>query len=300
MVLKCHKGNLKIGGIVRSGFLGFGEMSDDEQNNVMLFVILALSTECVLEGLLTSAPERFWVFHAVAAALCVWALSSGVKLAIQLSSISGVATFFNELELVWGLEDRARLITPAFVLLAASITLGWKIFSSGGTVPMPSQVLTQRAASNRKLTSGYEPYLVFLGAILVIYSLAIGDWLEREKWFGLFSDSVGFSEIRKIYQDLDISGDVYTTYLDFGYLLSYASAGVGVAVYLGKLTNRLIVSSKIMLALAIGSLFATFWHTAFVVDLLGNRDEIPLGVPAWVCSVGLGLISGCAFKNREG
>ena len=285
---------------MRSGFLGFGEMSDDEQTNAMLFVILALSTECVLEGLLTSAPERFWVFHAVAAALCIWALSSGTQLAIQLSSISGVATFFNELELVWKFEDRAQLITPAFVLLAASITLGWKVFSPGGTVPMPSQVLAQRSASSRKLTSGYEPYIVFLGAILVIYSLAIGDWLEREKWFGLFSDSVGFSEIRKIYEDLDISGDIYTTYLDFGYLLSYASALVGLAVYVGKLTNRMIVSSKIMLALAVGSLVATFWHTAFVIDLLGNSDEIPLGVPAWVCSVGLGMISACAWKDREG
>ena len=116
----------------------------------------------------------------------------------------------------------------------------------------------------------------------------------------MFSDSVGFSEIRKIYEDLDISGDIYTTYLDFGYLLSYASALVGLAVYVGKLTNRMIVSSKIMLALAVGSLVATFWHTAFVIDLLGNSDEIPLGVPPWMCSVGLGMISACAWKNREG
>jgi len=283
---------------VRSGFLGFGEMSDDEQTNAMLFVILALSTECVLEGLLTSSPERFWVFHAIAVALCVWALSSGVKLAMQLSSISGVVIFFNELELVWNFENRARLITPSFVILAASITLGWKVFSAGGTVATPSQFLPQRVASSRKLTSSYEPYVGFLGAILVVYSLAISNWLEIEKWFGLFSDSAGFGEIRRNYKDLGISGGVYTTYLDFGYLISYASAAVGVAVYFGKLTGRILVSSKIMLALAIGSLVATFWHTAFVVDLLGNGDKITIGVSAWGCSVGLGLISGCAWKNR--
>ena len=39
-------------GIMRRGFPGLGEMSDDDQSNVMLFVILALSLECVLEGLL--------------------------------------------------------------------------------------------------------------------------------------------------------------------------------------------------------------------------------------------------------
>ena len=57
---------------MRKGFLGMGDMSEDEQINAMLFVILALSLECVLEGLLQGAPERLWVFHGIAAAISVW------------------------------------------------------------------------------------------------------------------------------------------------------------------------------------------------------------------------------------
>jgi hypothetical protein len=79
-------------GIMRRGFLGLGEMSDDDQNSVMLFVILALSLECVLEALLQGSPERFWVFHGVAVGISAWALSSGSQLGMRFAAIAGVAT----------------------------------------------------------------------------------------------------------------------------------------------------------------------------------------------------------------
>lgn len=114
--------------------MGFGEMSDEEQTNAMLFVILALSTECVLEGLLGGSSERFWIFHAISAALSIWGLSSGSTFAMQLASISGIVNFLNELEMVWEFENRARMITPSFVLLAASATLGWKVLGQAGNL----------------------------------------------------------------------------------------------------------------------------------------------------------------------
>jgi len=287
-------------GIMRSGFLGLGEMSDDDQSNVMLFVILALSLECVLEGLLQGAPERFWVFHAVAAGLSAWALSSGSGLAMRFTSIAGVATFLNELELIWDLEDRARLLVPTLVLLSASVTLGWKVFNSGGGIVIPGNSVVRRNSRRLNPIAGYEPYLVLIGAALGFYSLAIGQWLEIEKWWGLFSDSAGFSDIRKSYKDLDITGDIYTTYLDAGYLLTYASAGVGAVIYIGKLTGRLSVSSTLMLALAIGSTVAAAWHTAFVLDLVSNSDGVPIGIPAWAGTVGLSLISAGTWMNQKG
>lgn len=287
-------------GIMRRGFLGLGEMSEDDQNNVMLFVILALTLECVLEGLLQGSPERFWVFHGVAAGLSAWALSSGSLLAMRFAAIAGVANFLNELELLWDFEDRARLLVPTLVLLSASITLGWRVFNSGGGVTVPGKSVVKRNSRPLNPVAGYEPYLVLIGAGLVVYSLAIGQWLDIERLFGLFSDSAGFSDIRKSYEDLDITGDIYTTYLDVGYLLSYASAGVGAVVYVGRLTGRLSVSSTLMLALAIGSTVAAAWHTAFVLDLVSNSDGIPIGIPAWAGTVGLSLISAGTWMNQKG
>ena len=285
---------------MRSGFLGFGEMSDEEQSNAMLFVILALSTECVLEGLLSGSSERFWIFHAISAVLSIWGLSSGSSLAMQLASLSGIVNFFNEIELVWEFESRARLITPTFVLLAASVTLGWKVFGSSGKIVNPPQGLAQRVRTRRTSVANFEPYFVFFGAILVVYSLAFSKWFEVESWFGLVSNTVGFGDIRQSYEELNISSDVSSSYLDFGYLISFASAGVGVVVYFGRLTDRYSVSSKVMLLLSVGSFVAMAWHTSFVVDLWNRGGELEVGVSALACVLGLGLISGCAWKSREG
>jgi hypothetical protein len=219
---------------------------------------------------------------------------------MRFAAIAGVANFLNELELLWDFEDRARLLVPTLVLLSASITLGWRVFNSGGGVTVPGKSVVKRNSRPLNPVAGYEPYLVLIGAGLVVYSLAIGQWLDIERLFGLFSDSAGFSDIRKSYEDLDITGDVYTTYLDVGYLLSYASAGVGAVVYIGKLTGRLSVSSTLMLALAIGSTVAAAWHTAFVLDLVSNSDGVPIGIPAWVGTVGLSLISAGTWMNQKG
>ena len=287
-------------GIMRRGFLGLGEMSEEDQNNVMLFVILALSLECVLEGLLQGSPERFWVFHAVAAGLSAWALSSGSQLAMRFASIAGVATFLNELELIWDFGDRARLMVPTLVLLSASVTLGWKSFNSGSGIVIPGNSVVRRNPRPLNPVAGYEPYLVLIGAAFVFYSLAIGKWLEIEKLWGLFSNSAGFSDIRKNYKVLDVTGDIYTTYLDVGYLLSYASAGVGAVIYIGKLTGRLSVSSTLMLSLAIGSTVAAAWHTAFVLNLISNNSGVPIGLPAWAGTVGLSLIATGTWMNQKG
>lgn len=286
-------------GTMRRGFLGLGEMSDDDQNSVMLFVILALSLECVLEALLQGSPERFWVFHGVAVGISAWALSSGSQLGMRFAAIAGVATFLNELELLWEFDDRARLLVPTLVLLSASVTLGWKVFSADGGVTVPGRSAVRRNSRPLNPFAGYEPYLVLIGAALVVYSLAIGQWLDIERLFGLFTDSAGFSDIRKNYSDLDISGEIYTKYLDAGYLVSYASAGVGAVVYIGRLTGRLSVSSTLMLALAIGSTVAAAWHTAFVVDLMSNSDEISIGIPAWAGTAGLALISSGTWMNQK-
>lgn len=284
---------------MRSGFLGFGEMSDEEQTNAMLFVILALSTECVLEGLLGGSSERFWIFHAISAALSIWGLSSGSTFAMQLASISGIVNFLNELEMVWEFENRARMITPSFVLLAASATLGWKVFGSGRKLVTPSRQIAQQARKRSNLSSGFESYVVFLGAILVVYSLALSRWFEVESWFGLFSNSVGFGDIRESYEDLNISNRITSSYLDFGYLISFASAGAGVLVYFGRITDRYFLSSKAMLILSIGSFAAMVWHAFFIVDLRTRGSDAEAGFSAWACVLGLGLISGCAWKNRE-
>ena len=165
---------------------------------------------------------------------------------------------------------------------------------------VPGNSVVRRNARPLNPIAGYESYLALIGAALVIYSLAIGQWLEIEKWLGLFSDSAGFSDIRKGYEDLDITGDIYTTYLDAGYLLSYASAGVGAVIYIGKMTGRLSVSSTLMLALAIGSTVAAAWHTAFVLDLVINSDGVTIGIPAWAGTVGLSLISAGTWMNQKG
>jgi hypothetical protein len=253
-------------------------MSDDDQNSVMLFVILALSLECVLEALLQGSPERFWVFHGVAVGISAWALSSGSQLGMRFAAIAGVATFLNELELLWEFDDRARLLVPTLVLLSASVTLGWKVFSADGGVTVPGRSAVRRNSRPLNPFAGYEPYLVLIGAALVVYSLAIGQWLDIERLFGLFTDSAGFSDIRKNYSDLDISGEI---------------------VYIGRLTGRLSVSSTLMLALAIGSTVAAAWHTAFVVDLMSNSDEISIGIPAWAGTAGLALISSGTWMNQK-
>ena len=288
----CGRGNM------RQGFLGMGDMSEDEQINAMLFVVLALSLECVLEGLLQEAPGRYWVFHAIAAALCAWGLSSGSLLAMRLASIAGVTVFLNELELIWNLDNRARLIVPTFVLLSASIVLGWKVFNSGG-VSIPSQSVAKRNTRLSNPLAGYELYIALFGSALVLYSLGFGQWVTIEKWFGLSSEGAGFSDIRALYKDLGVSGDIYTTYLEVGYLLSYAAAGVGAVINLGNLSRRLVVSSTLTMALAIGSLIAAVWHSALVLDLVSSGDDIPIGLSAWAGSVGLALISAGAWMNRN-
>jgi len=65
------------------------------------------------------------------------------------------------------------------------------------------------------------------------------------------------------------------------------------------LSRRLVVSSTLTMALAIGSLIAAVWHSALVLDLVSSGDGIPIGLSAWAGSVGLALISAGAWMNRN-
>ena len=102
------------------GFLGLGDMDRDDQMRVGLVAVLVLSLECVLEGLVTEAELRAWLFHACAVVLSAWALFDLSALLIRFASAAGIVAVGNDALMISEASASMRYLIPSSVLFLVS------------------------------------------------------------------------------------------------------------------------------------------------------------------------------------
>ena len=118
--------------------------ADEEQKITSLtLAVLVLSSECVLEGLVTRSELRTWVFHAVAVAAAGLALRTRQEAIRQMTMIAGVVAVVNEGLLLTQESISLRFLVPSAVLLVVSV-VGLSVLRSP-----PSRTADDRRFRNR-------------------------------------------------------------------------------------------------------------------------------------------------------
>lgn len=279
--------------------------------SILIFAVLVLSLECVLEGMVTQADLRTWFFHALAVGVASWAFATDQTVAHQATMIAGVVAVANEGLLLSQESIDLKFLIPSTVLLVVciiglfSFDMSYSSSSKtsaqnqdsqiGGPQPVTPRnplgppsippIVPGAPSANRGLSTRYysAPSLgeiaSVVGAIIAWYSLSISNWFNVEKLFGLRTVSAGFSELRDVGKEIDGLNPLATSYLTFGYLVTYA-------VIFGVLGSSLLMRTRWSIEHLRPDLFTLFlvplafaWHTYLAVDLSGEvgRDFISTG-----------------------
>jgi len=294
------------------GFMGLREMSRDDQMRVGLAVILALSLECVLEGLVTESPLRAWVFHAVAVGLAAWSLFDLNSWVVRSASTAGVVAVGNDALLISEADTSMRFLIPATVLFASSAwvfqrSIATSIAPDAYSVPdvdplsapqllgfdlppMPPRINQLQKVS---------PAVIGGGALVSLYGLFGASWAETQTFFGLFQDQLTLSEFRSAWRDLGAPDGV----------LELAASGVSILGILALLISALgavsAVSRQLVMPrqLTLGGL--AFIGAVLVLQLLAiiavNSAEAELRVlaGAWLAPLGLAIAGVGFWLSRE-
>ena len=101
-------------------FGDFGSTDSASQIRTGLTAMLVLSLECLLEGLVTEAPIRAWLFHAVVVGLVLWTLIDPSDVLIRSSSAFGLVAVGNEGLMVAEAGAPIRYLFPSAVLFGAA------------------------------------------------------------------------------------------------------------------------------------------------------------------------------------
>jgi hypothetical protein len=300
--------------------------TDDELGiTSLVFAVLVLSSECVLEGLITSSDLRTWVFHAVAVVAAGLALRTRHEAIRQMTMIAGIVAVVNEGLLLTQESISLKFLVPSLVLLFVSVAGLYVIFSP------PNR--SERVSTSRSVTQHHgpgtnfrppttppqlpkshgarqkDPYQRVLpvpagevlsmgGALMSWYSLALAEWYNLDKWFGLRTVSVGFAELREASSDLDGLHLISRAYLSGGYLVAYL-------VILGVLGSAILMRTRWSiehwrpdLFVLVLSPLVLVWQAFLVFELSEDVGGSLVSTGPWVGVLGLGLIAGGSIAQR--
>jgi hypothetical protein len=311
--------------------LGLENVKPDVQLRTGVFVVLALAVECALEGLVTEAEFRMWVFHVLAAGVSLWALISSNDWVLRVSGLSGIAAVVNDAILLSESEASFRYLVPSLVLLAAAGFVTYHSFhgeprtvahNSRPTTQSQLRSKTRSAASSTvqelagqfgevpgaiaavanvpNLRSeikqsaedpAWVPFLLIGGAGLTFFSLTIAKWVTIDALFGLIKRSYDFDGVRTIYNELGVKYFSKVFYFDWGFILTYTAALIALVVATSGLSKKFEVNTYARVGALILTGFAFVSHTVVVLGLNDAAEELLVQPGAWLGSVGL-LASG--------
>ena len=293
-------------------FMGLGQMNRDDQMRLGLAVILALSLECVLEGLVTEAPLRAWVFHAVAVGLACWSLIDLNPWVIRSASTAGIVAVGNEVLLISEANASIRFLIPFGVLFAAS---AWVFQRSIATSVAPdafSPPVTDPLSAPQML--GFDlppmpprvnhfqkvsPAVIGTGALVSLYGLFGASWVEIETLFGLLQDQLSLSELRAAWGDVGAPSGLLEVAASGTQAVSVLALLVAALGAVGAISRQFVIPRQLTIG---GTLFIGL---ALVLQLLAisgavaAESEVRVLAGSWLSPLGLAAAGVGFWLSRD-
>ena len=278
--------------------MGFESLSRENQIRLGLFGSLLLALECVLAGLVTDAPVRGYVMHALTAGLAVWALQDPRTASIRAAGSAGIAAVANEALMLADAQMSFRYLLPGLLLLGVSIWVLERSLSDKGSPDDGSRLAVaqlssdqlpppkaDRSTSDQKLAVG----AALSGTAIGIYGLLGADWILVRAFFGLVRQTFTFQELRLAWQDLGTPDAVGEAVLGGGQLLAYASfAAVGLAL-VSCFSRGFVLRSRWRIALVMIVTAGAICNLVIVVSLLAASSSVVVLGGAWLLPIGLAV-----------
>lgn len=288
------------------GFLGLGDLSRDDQMRVGLLAVLALSLECVLEGLVSDALVRAWAFHAMAAGLVVWALIDITPWVVRTASATGVVAVGNEALMISEANALMRYLLPASVLF---VTSSWVFQRSIATSLVPdafnhpdSSPVTAAAAIGFDLPmllppppvsqlQKATPFVIGSGALLAAYGTFFAPWISTAALFGLLTEQFTLSEAQTAWPDLGAPAGF------FGFMASGAELVGGIALLVSiasvvvLLSRQTVLPRQVLLGGSALVALSAVMHMFVLAGLIGADTDVRVIPSAWASPVGYATAS---------
>jgi len=268
------------------GFLGLGAMSREDQIRVGLVAVLVLSLECVLEGLVTEATPRVWIFHAFAVVLSTWALFDLSSLAVRLASTAGVVAVGNEALLISEANESMRYLIPGLVLVIAS---GWVFQHSINTsTPLGYDVPPPLPLPNQM--SKFASFMIVSGSLLVLYGVFLAHWISTSAFFGLLRDQLTLSEASSIWLDLG-AGDGISEFVASGIqIFSVIALLVSAAGAVGSFSRQFMIPRQLKVTGTSLIAVVSLLHVVVIWGLISADADVHVLAGAWLAPVGLAIV----------
>ena len=287
------------------GFLGVGDLSRDDQMRVGLIVVLALSLECVLEGLVSDAPFRAWAFHAMAAGFAVWALIDMGPWIVRIASAAGVVAVGNEALMISEADASMRYLLPASILF---LTSSWVFQRSIATSLAPdafnhpdSSPVTAAAALGFDLPSlppppisqlkRAAPFVIGSGALLAAYGTFFAPWVSTVSLFGLLTEQLTLSEAQTAWLDLEASAGILEFMASGAQLVGVIALIVSIASVVVSLSRQTVLPRQVIIGGSVLIALSAVMHMFALAGLIGADADVRVLAGAWTSPVGYAIAS---------
>ena len=287
------------------GFLGVGDFSRDDQMRVGLVVVLALSLECVLEGLVSDAPFRAWAFHGMAAGFVIWALIEMAPWIVRIASAAGVVAVGNEALIISEANASIRYLLPASVLFLMS---GWVFQRSVATSLAPdafnhpdSSPVTAAAALGFDLPSlpprpsgqlqWAAPLVIGSGALLAAYGTFFAPWISTVSLFGFLTEQLTLSEAQTVWLDLGASAGILEFMASGAQLVGVIALIVSIASVVVSLSRPTVLPRQVTIGGSALISLSAVMHMFVLAGLIGADADVRVLATAWTSPVGYAIAS---------
>jgi hypothetical protein len=290
--------------------------SADDYEKWGLVFLLALTLECWIEGLVTDAEFRTWMFHAIAALAAAAALYRRHTLPVVLAGAVSIIAFLNDLELLVSAELPLRYLAPSLLLLVGAgllffgmsqtshrspvatpargplaprtrETAGKMVDAAGAIAGMPN---IRNDLRESKSDPAWPPFLLGGGTICVLYIMLSAKWIRIDAFFGLTKRSLDFNDLREVYDSIGVKYFARNFYFEWGFILPYLAALLGAVSLIGWLTKRFRVDSPFLYGVLAIESIALIIHTAAVLGINHATEEPVVLAGPWLGSLGVAAI----------
>lgn len=294
----------------RRWFLGLENMSRDDQLRVGLTGIILLSLECVLAGLVTDAPVRGWIIHALAAGMGIWALKELSTRAIRVvraAGAAGVAAVANEALMIAETNQSMKYLLPGSLLLVVSIivlqrTLDQRL--SAVDNPVASARVTETSLSTSAAGINDERRLLAIcvgvvGAITTLYGLMEAEYVLVRALFGLIRERLAFADLQAAWQDLGTPSAVSELMVSGAQYLGYLGVVVAVGGVFGTVSRLRKVSHGLRLTLTAVLGGGVALNLLVVAALVSASNYVVVLGGAWLAPIGLALLTYAFWSTTD-
>ena len=281
-----------------NGFLGLSGMSREDQMRVGLAAVFVLTLECVLEGLVSEAELRAWIFHAFAVGLSTWALLDLSSLPVRLASTAGVVAVGNEALLISEANVSMRYLIPGSVLF---ITSGWVFqLSVSSAVSVERDNSFDTYPTNDVTALGFEmppppppnqmqkfaPFVIGSGSLLVLYGIFFAPWVSTSTLFGLLSENLNLSQVSSNWANLG-AGDGISEFVASGIqIFSVVALLISAIGVFSSINRQLVISQPIKLVLTALIAFISLLQVVVIARLISADADLRVLVGAWMTPIG--------------